>query len=395
MRFLYIGPFRFPNGDAAASRVLNNIRILKAIGHEVDVLSFGGKYLERDKTSQGEYEHDGIPYIITNDIDTHTWKERIRRYFLPPKKAWRIIYRNIDSYDVIITYNPSWTLNIPLIKLCKKYNKKTILDLTEWYSSKDFPGGKWTPLYWLSELNMIFIQKKYKNIIPISTFLSRYYSSIHQIVIPPLISCNDDKWMNYIEDIPLAIKEFNGRKIIFAGTPAKKDLLANILQAGLSLIKSGLSIQFIILGIDNVQSKSFFSSNEYKSYNNNFIFLGRKPQEEVPAYYKLADFSAIIREPNRKNTAGFPTKMAESMASGCPVLLNATSDLSDFVKDMENAILINDFTIDSIKIGLRRISLLSDEQINKMKQNARKVAWNKFDYHQYLVSVKQFIQKIQ
>lgn len=395
MRFLYLGPFRFPNGDAAASRVLNNIRILKAIGYDVDVLSFGGKYQEKDKTAEGKYQYDGIPYIITNDIDTHTWKERLRRYFLPPQNAWKIIYSNIERYDVIIAYNPSWTLNIPLIRLCKKHDKKIILDLTEWYSSSDFPGGKWTPLYWLSELNMIYIQKMYRNIIPISTFLSKYYSSLHQIILPPLISCNDTKWYRSIDDIPLIIRKFSGKKIIFAGTPAKKDLLANLLQAGLSLIKSGIPIQFIILGVDNIQSKSFFSSNEYKSYTNNFVFLGRKPQEEVPAYYKLADFSAIIREPNRKNTAGFPTKMAESMASGCPVLLNETSDLSDFIEDMGNAIVIKDFTIDSIEVGLRRISLLSNEEVNMMKQTARMVAWDKFDYHQYLMSVKQFIQQIQ
>ena len=42
IRILYLGPFRFPDGDAAASRVLNNIRIFKDLGHDVYVLSFGG-----------------------------------------------------------------------------------------------------------------------------------------------------------------------------------------------------------------------------------------------------------------------------------------------------------------------------------------------------------------
>ena len=49
IRILYLGPFRFPDGDAAASRVLNNIRIFKDLGHDVYVLSFGGKYREEDK----------------------------------------------------------------------------------------------------------------------------------------------------------------------------------------------------------------------------------------------------------------------------------------------------------------------------------------------------------
>ena len=48
MKILYLGLFRFPEGDAAASRVLNNIRIFRDLGHSIHVLSFGGKYREED-----------------------------------------------------------------------------------------------------------------------------------------------------------------------------------------------------------------------------------------------------------------------------------------------------------------------------------------------------------
>ena len=75
IRILYLGPFRFPDGDAAASRVLNNIRIFKDLGHDVYVLSFGGKYHEEDKILN-DYSYDNILYKITNDIDTHSWGRR-------------------------------------------------------------------------------------------------------------------------------------------------------------------------------------------------------------------------------------------------------------------------------------------------------------------------------
>ena len=106
MRFIYTGYFRFPNGDAAASRVLNNARILRDLGHDVFVVSFGGTPRTGDLTESG-YEYDGIKYINTNDIDTHTIKERLLRYVAPAPKAMKIIREQIGKIDGIISYNPT------------------------------------------------------------------------------------------------------------------------------------------------------------------------------------------------------------------------------------------------------------------------------------------------
>ena len=59
MNILYIGLFRFPEGDAAASRVLNNARMFRDLGHYVKILSFGGEYREEDASVEG-YVYDGM-----------------------------------------------------------------------------------------------------------------------------------------------------------------------------------------------------------------------------------------------------------------------------------------------------------------------------------------------
>ena len=104
MKILYLGLFRFPEGDAAASRVLNNIRIFRDLGHSIHVLSFGGKYREEDCV-EGRYIYDNISYKISNDIDTHSWSERILRYTYPYPNARRIIRSTIKEYDILIVYN--------------------------------------------------------------------------------------------------------------------------------------------------------------------------------------------------------------------------------------------------------------------------------------------------
>lgn len=104
----------------------------------------------------------------------------------------------------------------------QKIWEKIVLDLTEWPDSNETPGGKWSPIYWMSELNMRCVQKKIKNIIPISHLLNEYYSACNTLQLPPLIDISDEKWNCFKAVDLIEVNQFDGYRIIFAGTPAKK-----------------------------------------------------------------------------------------------------------------------------------------------------------------------------
>lgn len=393
MNILYLGLFRFPEGDAAASRVLNNARLFRDLGHSIKILSFGGEYREQD-ISLDSYVYDGLHYVITHDIDTHSWKERFLRYIYPNPNARNYIAANIDSFDIVVSYNTTLPMNIYLQHICKKHGKKIILDVTEWPDSNELLGGKLCPIYWMSELNMRFIQKHFKNMIPISQFLNRFYSHSNNILLPPLIDINDTKWNCFKPVDFTSVNHYNGVRIIFAGTPARKDLLKNIVEAIVQVLNEGQVIQLVVAGVSIEQANQFCAEDILSKYRNNIVFLGRIPQSLVPSLYHISTFSAIIREPSRKNTAGFPTKMVESMAAGCPVLLNITSDLGDYAIDGENAVLIENYHVCSIKKGLMSILSMTNEKISKMKLCARKTGEQRFDYHNYMEMGLRFINNL-
>lgn len=393
IRFLYIGPFRFPEGDAAASRVLNNARILRDLGHSVQILSFGGQYRTEDRIPSGYY-YDGMRYIITNDIDTHSIKERLTRYIIPYSNARVYIEKHKPEYDVIITYNTTLPFNLYLQIFATKHKKKLILDITEWPAANESPGGACSPFYWMSEYNMRVVQKKFNNIISISRYLMDYYAGNNNVLLPPLINLKEEKWNTFVPITNPLIENFNGLKIIFAGNPAKKDLLANLIFAAIIILKENESLQIVVLGVSPENAVKFCKKELLEKYKSNIVFVGKVPQTIVPSYYKVCDFSAIIREPSRKNMAGFPTKMAESMAAGCPVLLNTTSDLGNYAKDGVNAKIIKDYSIEAISQGLRELLLLDCTTINKMKHNARITGERYFDYNQYLSVVKCFVDRL-
>lgn len=394
MKFIYTGYFRFPNGDAAASRVLNNARLLRDLGHEVFIVSFGGSPRPEDLYGT-DYIYDGIKYVNTTDIDTHSFKERALRYIAPAPNATHIISELAKNYDAVIAYNPIAPLNIRLKRICKCFGLRYIADLTEWPAANETPGGKYSPIYWQSEYNFSNLQKKIKNIIPISSYLKDYYHAANSVLLPPLIDMTDSKWSGNTALDDQRLSKSEGIRILYAGTPGRKDLLGNLINAICEVLPELPKFQLVVAGVDTLSARKYFENPSYLDrFPDNFVFLGRVPQNIVPSLYHASDFSAIIREPSRKNTAGFPTKLVESMASGCPVLLNHTSDLVKYATDGNNAIVITDHSIESVKDGLRRIALLTPETISNMKLSSKETAFRKFDYRKYRTEMESFVSNL-
>lgn len=389
-KIIYTGAFRFPIGDAAAARVLNNAKILRELGYDVVFISFGGEAREEDKQSDGQYYYQGFPYILSNDIDLPQTNiiKRIIRFVFSGRKALKIIKNDLHNVHAIIAYDPSAYLTKQLLRLCQTYSLQFISDLTEWYSPNEFSGGVFAPPAWLSEWNMRITQNRVKSKILISSFFNQYYHDSNNAVLPPLTDSKDDKWNIYKEVMP----KFDGVRIIYAGTPGKKDALEKMLDAVIHCLNDGLKIQFVVLGVKKEDICHYKNSKEITNFSGNIILCGRVPQTEVPSYYYVSDFSLLIRERNRKNMAGFPTKFVESNMAGCPVIINDTSDIRSFVENGVNGFLIPGFSLTEIIKTLGKVAQLTPETIASMKTTTKEKALKNFDFRVYIEELKKIIK---
>ena len=265
-----------------------------------------------------------------------------------------------------------------------------ISDIDEWFSSNEIPGGRFAPPYWSCEFNMRITQKRVQNKIVISSFLDRYYSSSNNILLPPLVDSIDDKWQNNEVILP----HYDGLRVVYAGTPGRKDLLEVMLEAVLSNLSIGLKIQFVIVGVKAEDISSYKNYSEIMQWPNNIQFVGRVPQNKVPFYYKSSDFSIIVRKNTRKSMAGFPTKFVESMMAGCPVIVNMTSDLSKYIHDGENGIILPNFSVNSLAAALASTSRLSSEVISKMKIQATVSGRDFFHFGNYVTKMNDYLKNI-
>lgn len=385
MNILYIGAFRLPCHDAAAARVLTIGQALSEAGHHVEYLSWGGAYDKGDyKPEDGYYTH-GMKYTITGDLNSSTLFHRIRSKLLRGKRSLRELRRR--NPDVIIAYNTPYKFNRELIKYAEERNIKLVADITEWYDDNElhFFDKKW------NDRNMREMYLKFSNKIVISQFLDRFYKTSHNIVIPALCNKTDAKW-----NVTAPDSSQNTFNLIYAGNPAQKDDVHTVINVINKLCNDGYKLQFRIVGIskeDYLKRYKHLLSTE--TLSDSIRFEGRVSQDDVPQYYASSDFMILIRQDNRKSNAGFPTKFAESMMSGTPVITNSTSDLSLYIKNEVNGVLVNSSKFEDIEHSiLHIIRNYTPEKISAMKCMAKKTGDKYFDYHAYISQLKDFFDNL-
>ena len=389
MYIVYVGAFRLPNLDAAAPRVINNAKALRAAGCDVSFISWGGKYREEDLCDDGKYRVDGFEYVITDELDASGFINKVKSRLFRGRKSLSLISRMEIFPDLIITYNADYSWTKAVMRFCLKHNIKFANDITEWYSNNEIRLADIIP----NALNMKYLQHRVSNKIVISSMLDTYYSESNNLLLPPLCDLCEPKWNKTITDE--RIKPFDGITLIYAGNPAKKDCLHSVVSAVNKLAEEGNAIRFLVLGTTRSAYIQRYSQLPVsKSLHKNIIFLGRVSQDLVPAYYKKADFMVLLRKPDRKSMSGFPTKVAESMAAGVPVITNATSDLARYVENGKTGFLVDGYTYEAILPVLRNaIMKLSLRDINAMKENVR-ASRGTFDWHSRVMVSEQFLKRL-
>lgn len=227
-----------------------------------------------------------------------------------------------------------------------------------------------------------------KNMVVISSFLDKHLKNkgCETIILPPLVDLLEDKWRF---NSPNEKINKDVITLIYAGDPGKKDLLMPLFEA-LKQINNRSIFELILLG----SSTDFIKINYF---NNQEVLpeyvkiIGQVPMAEVPGFYRNADFSILLREDKRYAHAGFPTKLVESLSSGVPLITNNTSDIKKFIKNGFNGFILENHSVEKIIECLENIVLLSEKEIDIMKENSKKTALENFDFNQYSIEFEHFL----
>jgi glycosyltransferase involved in cell wall biosynthesis len=365
---VYVGPYAFPDGGAAARRIYGNCISLKSAGYDVVVTS-------GQMSDDFNLEYNGIRVVSLNE----------RRYERLPTLLKHLMYFSagkatvewLDSLDKkpesIILYSGYSPYLLKLLPWAKKNGVKLIFDVVEWYDPPSLIARFFSPYYLNIELAMRHLIKRCDGLIVISDYLRKYYApAVKNIAqVPPTVD---------LVNITPSNRDLrqNSTKFVYAGTPGRKDALSSIIAAVLKADALGERVEFHIAGVPRERMIEFLPSTDNAS-----DFVGRVVKchgvlnhSDTMSLVSVSDYSIILRPDKRSIHAGFPTKFVESMAVGTPVIANLTSDLGRYLKDGFNGFVCPNSDIDSLLEVIKRCSQHNGRE--GMRLRARETAESYF-----------------
>lgn len=311
---LYVGGFVLPDGNAAAQRVAANARLFADIGHDVVFLNYS-----QDITEPRKVDYFGFECL---ECPANEWGVASR---MDVDRVEEIVSMRPDIRYVVAYNYPAPALS-RLIKLCRARGLRCIGDATEWYRARDASPVKMPFKYIDTALRMRLLHPRMDGLIVISGYLESYYAGLlPTVLLPPMVDSSEAKWRPADAEDP-----DDTVRLVYAGRPSKTKERLDLIVDAVSSLREDLEVRLDIVG---VTAGEFTDIYGYVAEEARVFFHGRVPHEEAVRLVKRADYSVIVRDDNLVTRAGFPTKFAESVTCGTPVICNDNSDLKSWVEE--------------------------------------------------------------
>ena len=355
---LYVGNFASPDINAAGKRVLGVSLLLRECGYSIEMIGYQPGFTEKVDIA------NGITFSSFPDYGKSAGKKYIE--WLKGKDS--------STIDLIVRYGSPGlaTFDYYLWKYAKNHKIPLIADVVDWlYAASS------NPVFNIIKSCDTFLEKAFLNqyccdgIIAISSFLYNFYKFPPQkkIIIPPLAERYKDNTTT--NRVP---------RIIYAGIPFRlgttikkniqmKDRIDIIFKVFYRLEMRGIPFETNIIGI----TKSDFIT-AFPAYANDanqtkqIIFAGKKTMQQIEEIYSEMDFSILIRDITRATTAGFPTKIVESMSLGVPAITNRTSDIAHYITNRTNGFLVDASNNQTLEDQIMRVLETSEPELKEIKK---------------------------
>lgn len=128
-----------------------------------------------------------------------------------------------------------------------------------------------------------------------------------------------------------------------------KDGLCNLIDSFNIFSKQNTEYKLVLIG-DSTDKKEYNRIKQYVkdlALDDRIVFTGRVAASEVPRYLQHAKVLLLARPNNFQAKYGLPTKMGEYLATGNPVIITDTSDISVYLKDNVSAYIVEPDNIEA------------------------------------------------
>lgn len=303
-----------------------------------------------------------------------------------------------EEFDVILVNQLSPVLMaIPAMVYKRKRHKKIMLYCLDLWPDSLAAGG-------ISKNSLI-----YKLFLNISKWIYNYAdkilvtSSMFKDYFDEVLSINTDNIQHlpqYAEDLfafrenenttkNVAINEEKKYKFVFAGNIGDMQSVDTIIKAA-DKLRNYYNIQFHIVGDGSKleECRSLANSLELK----NIVFYGRKPVQEMPAFYSMADAMLITLKDNKTLSYTLPGKIQSYMAACRPIIGAINGEARRVIEESKSGLCCNAEDYNALSQLILAFCNIDDKE--RMAINSQKFYEEHFSKDKFMYSLENALKEL-
>lgn len=379
MKYLYVSTSAYPGNSAYATRIEGICNALQSDGNEITVLT--------DCSATGiEVQYlNGFRILSSakHKYQERTLSDKLLAYSRMLRRLKKLL--NEEHFDCVITSSIYIRIR-PVMGIIRKHNIPIVLESCEWFDTYNWKRGSKSLEYrmFIKAWNEDFV--KADGVIAISRMLENRYAE-HNLPALRLPTIMD------VKNTPYSLETSNEKiHLIFVGSISwGKDRVAEVIEAMQRLGNDQVELHIYGPSMDAVRAQLADDTLLDKMQNTVFIH-GSVPHGQIALKCREADYGILLRPDRRQSHAGFPTKLAEYMSAGTPVIANNTGDVGLYMP--RELLLDTQYTVEDVVKLLQYLLQLDPESRRKLRQQARNTALQCFDYRSNTAGLNQFIRDV-
>ena len=302
-------------------------------GHTVDLITdvpnypMGMTYPEYKKGKRRREQHNGVQITRTFTISRrHNVVFRLLNYYSYAWSSSRYARHLREDYDVVFTNQTSPVMmSSAAFAYARKHGKKVVMYCMDLWPACLAAGGigENSPIYHFFGWESRRLYNKPDRILITSRMFREYLVQQHGV---------DDTKIAYLpqyaatqfDTMPPSDPDKKTVDLMFAGNVGAAQSLITVLQAA-ELLRQETQRRWHIGG-DGSELQHLQKQAAEKQLDC-VIFHGRKPPEEMPRYYAMADAMIVTLTADRFISLTLPGKVQSYMAAGKPMIGSANGEI--------------------------------------------------------------------
>ncbi len=365
------------------SQVINYLIGLNKLGYQFDILSFEkqDKYIALKKEIDVLLKQNNIewyPQVFhTSPPIVSKVYDKLNLFYAAKKLHKKNNYHLIQCR--------SYAAAEAGLRLKRKTGVKFLFDMRGFWADEKADGGAWNKKKWFWKKVYNFYKKKEKQFILESDYIISlthaaekeiqswsYYNPAVPIKVIPCCANEELFTITTVEKKVAAKKKLgiNNDKYVlsYLGSLGAWYMIDEMLQFFSELKKQKQNAFFLII----TNSSHDIISSKLSKYNidEQDVKIITVPFSKVPQNMYASDVSISFIKPVYSKMSSSPVKIGEILSMGIPIIANNIGDSDILINENNVGLLINDFSINSYKESIKKLSALENIEASEIRNVA-------------------------